>query len=289
MPSISNIPHQEKTSCSEVTKSSKSNFISAFRFLPKEKMHALIKVYAFFRIADDCVDELSDPQEKEQALNFWENELNKTYNNESCHPIMEDLKPVLERFSIPKEYLTGLIEGCRKDIYQNRYSSLKELNQYCYQVASLVGLTCLKIFEYQSPNAEQMAIDLGMAFQLTNIIRDIQGDLHMNRLYIAQEDLEKVGYSEEDLKNKNLNSAYYELMRLYANRALDYYEKAEKEFAKDAENKLIAAKVMSAVYKNILHKIIKENYPVLEKRVSLSLFQKFRILFPMYFKFCLQN
>lgn len=272
------IPHITAKTCKEITKSSKSNFLAAFRFLPKEKTQALIKVYAFFRIADDCVDELETADKKQRALNYWNEELKMTYRGESAHPVMKELKAVIDQYQIPQDYFTGLIKGCKMDITKFRYNTFDELYDYCYHVAGLVGLTCLKIFEYESPTANDMAINLGLAFQLTNIIRDIKSDLELGRIYLPQKDMQKFCYSENELVHKTENQAFFNLMTFYANKAEDYYQKACLEFKKDKDNKLAAVKVMAKIYRAILKKIQRNNYPVLRKRISLNPLEKFFLM-----------
>jgi len=279
-----NIPHFNAQSCDQITQASNSNFISSFKFLPKEKTDALTKIYAFFRIADDCVDELESSEDKQIALNYWKGELLKIYRNESAHPVMEELKIVILKYQIPENYFTGLIDGCQNDITKFRYETFQDLYDYCYKVAGLVGLTCLKIFEYDSPTSKQMAIDLGLAFQLTNIIRDIQSDLKLNRIYLAKEDMLNFSYTEQELINGIENQAFQNLMAYYANKAENYYQSAFAEFKKDKDNKLIAAKIMARVYHQILKKIQKKHFHVFDKKISLNFIEKLYLVFPFFLK-----
>ena len=284
LPATSSIPHINAPKCNSITGVSNSNFVKSFQFLPKEKTDALTKIYAFCRIVDDCVDEPSSREEKQTALDYWKNETLLIHDGTPAHAVTKEIAEVVQRFQIPKDYLLGLVHGCQMDINKSRYQTYIELKDYCYHVAGLVGLICLKIFEYESPTAKKMAVDLGLAFQLTNIMRDIRDDIKLNRVYLPQEDIEKFGYSEEELLNLTDNEAFKELMKLYYSRALEYYKSAFEEFARDKEGKLIAAKVMAKTYFKIFKKMKKQNFPVLRKKVSLNYFEKALIIIPLFFK-----
>jgi len=266
----------------EVTKKSRSNFFSAFRFLEKEKRVALMRVYAFARIIDDAVDEGNDNQKKKEALKFWKTELTSSKSN--SHPVIRELKESMESFRIPEKYFLDLIKGCEMDLVRNRYDTWEELLDYCYHVASTVGLMCLKIFEYNSPTASEMAINLGYAFQITNIIRDVGTDLDIDRIYIPKELLKKFNVTENDLRSRNPNDNFKILMEHLSEKSQSYYNKAATEYTKDTYNKLLPAKIMTQVYHGILCKIQKQNFPVLKKRVSLNFFEKTKILLPAYFR-----
>ena len=277
------IPYQFAPDCQSITRGSKSNFIASFRFLPRYRTDALIKVYAFFRIADDCVDELDEPQDKLAALNFWRGHLELMYQGRPNHPVMAELYTIITRFNIPQEYFFGLLDGCEMDVNKTRYQNFAELYQYCYRVAGLVGLTCMKIFEYESDSAKRMAVDLGMAFQLTNIIRDIRDDLKLNRIYLPVQDIQQFGYSEQELRAGVENAAFINLMDFYYHKASGYYDLALSEFEFDPEDKLVAAKVMTTFYHAILKKIRAKRFPVLRKKVSLNVFEKTYLLLPYLF------
>lgn len=286
---LSFVPYIQAKSCAEVTHQNRSNFFSAFRFLSREKADGLMRVYAFFRIADDCVDELSNPNQQNKALDFWEEEIRKCYRNQTTHPVITDLKTTLTRFQIPESYFIGLIEGCRMDVTRTRYESFDELYEYCYRVAGLVGLTCIKIFEYESDTSEKMAVDLGLAFQLTNILRDIKGDLGLGRIYLPLEDLRKHNYSEAELMAGKHNENLVKLLTEYAGKAEHYYELAEEEFRKDTDNKLIAAKAMAKVYHRILRKITRQNFPVFGPKITIPKWQKALMMLPLLWSYLLKR
>ncbi|MFH1356951.1 MAG: phytoene/squalene synthase family protein [bacterium] len=278
------IPHINATSCEQITKSSGSNFFKSFHLLPKDKMEALTVFYAYCRIVDDCVDEPTQTKEKQIALDFWRNEIVSLYQDKPQHIITEELAKVVRHYNIPENYLLGIADGCQMDINKSHYETYDDLMTYCYHVAGLVGLSCLKIFDYQSPQAEKMAIDLGLAFQLTNIMRDIKEDITRNRLYIPQEDLNKFNCSMHDLKKLKETDAFKRLMRDYYNRAEKHYLSAFEEFKNDKDNKLVAAKFMAKTYYKILNKLKKQDYPVLRNKVSLNFFEKLSLLIPVLLK-----
>lgn len=261
-----------------ITAQSKSNFSSAFFFLPKEKRIAIRRVYAFFRIVDDVVDEEADPVRAKAMLNSLRQELLQTYQGNPQHPLFAELKESIDRYKIPADYFLKLIEGCEMDMTKSRYETFEELYEYCYRVASMVGLVCMKIFEYQSPTSDKTAIDLGIALQLTNIIRDMGVDLKKNRIYIPQCDLKKFGLTEMDLKKGVTDHRFEKLMEAQYQRALSFYDSGFAEFSKDKNKKLLAAKIMGVVYRKILKKIREKNYPVLQYKVRLSFFEKCWIL-----------
>lgn len=271
------IPHIQAKCCGDVLKRSRSNFLTAFLFIPKRQRQALRKIYTFFRIIDDCTDEPLDPETKKQSLHFWKMEVVKALRNESCHPVAEELKPVINRYRIPPEYFLGLIDGCHMDIVKTRYQNFSELSDYCHKVAGLVGFTCLRIFEYTSPTAEKMAADLGLAFQLTNIIRDLKADLGLGRIYLPLDDMKKFDCTENDLMAGKESDQFRRLMNHFAQMALHHYRLAFEEFKRDRQNKLIAAKIMAGFYLNILKKIIRKEFPVLQQRVSLNPVEKMRV------------
>lgn len=268
------IPHIDATSCLEITKNSKSNFLSSFRFLSREKKDAMIKFYAFSRILDDCVDEPVTLHEKQTALAYWKTELLHTYKNKPQHPVMKELQTVINRFQVPQEYLEGIIHGCEMDLEKNRYKNIDELYEYCHYVAGLVGFVCLRIFENDSLETQKMALELGKAFQLTNIIRDIKADLAIGRIYLPKKIMEIFSYTEEDMKNHIENKNFFKMMKYFAQITESHYQAAFEALKNDKNGKLKAAKVMASVYHKILKKIIKQKFPVFRKRVSLNPVEK---------------
>ena len=266
-----------------ITAKSKSNFSSSFFFLPSKKREAIRRVYAFFRVVDDVVDEETDPVRQKTLLNRWQQEIIRTYQGLTIVPLMKELKSSIDRFVIPQEYFLKLLEGCEMDLTKRRYDTFDELCKYCHHVASMVGLVCMKIFEYKSPTSEKTAADLGIALQLTNIIRDVGIDLKKGRIYLPQEDLKKFGVTEESLAAKNDNEQFLNLMNFQYQRAFSYYESGMSEFVHDKKKKLLAARIMGHVYRRLLEKIRQKNFPVLHERVRLNFLEKIGILVPILY------
>src|SRR5205807_879770 len=174
--------------CTKLTQRSRSNFYYAFLFLPREKREALEAVYAYCRLVDDVVDEEAPEAEKRAGIEKWRRQLDAVYapspSAEPDHPVVLKLREAVQRFPIRREDLEAVIDGCAMDISQARYRTWDELRTYCYRVASAVGLVCIEIFGYSSPRARDYAIDLGIALQLTNILRDVAEDARRGRIYL---------------------------------------------------------------------------------------------------------
>ncbi|EKD41216.1 MAG: Squalene/phytoene synthase [uncultured bacterium] len=267
-----------------ITRESKSSFSSSFFFLSKDKRQAIERVYAFFRVIDDVVDEEPNPHKQKEHLYFWKQQLTESIEAPSSINILNELSETIKNFHIPVDYFLKLIEGCEMDLNTKRYETFTELYEYCYRVASMVGLVCMKIFGYSSPTSDQCAIDLGMALQLTNIIRDVGTDLQKGRIYLPAEDLRHFEISDTDLQLQRTTPNYLKLMEFEYERAIKYYESGSREFVNDTENKLLAAKIMATVYRTLLEKIRAHHYPNLKYRVRLKFVQKMKILLPLLIK-----
>lgn len=261
-----------------ITLKSKSNFSSSFFFLPAAKRRAIEHVYAFFRVVDDVVDEQDNPVYQRQMLAWWREALDLTYEDSPPIPLLKELHETIRRFNIPREHFSSLIDGCEMDIGKKRYETFEELYAYCYRVACVVGLVCMRIFEYKSPTSEESAVALGLAFQLTNIIRDVGCDLEKGRIYLPQEDLRRFGIGESDLLEKKNSPRFRQLMEFQYERASSYFDTAAAEFARDSKKQLLAARIMATVYRHLLEKIRKKGFPVLQGRLSLSLPEKMFLL-----------
>ncbi len=260
--------------CQNKAAKSGSSFYYSFLSLPDQKREAITAVYAFCREVDDIVDAPGDPQVKATKLNWWHHEIDNLYNAVPQHPITMALKPVLELFSIPKEYFTEIIDGMQMDLQQQRYASFKDLSLYCYRVASVVGLISAEIFGYQDRQTLKYANDLGMAFQLTNILRDVYDDYKNDRIYIPQDELEKFGVTEHDIKTQNNNAAFKKLMKFQAERANSFYDKAFLHLPDSDRYTQRAGIIMAAIYHALLNEIINDDYQVLKHRIRLSSLRK---------------
>ncbi|MDZ4814870.1 MAG: presqualene diphosphate synthase HpnD [Verrucomicrobiota bacterium] len=266
-------PHQ-------ITKRSGSNLAFALRLLPKERRSAMGVYYAFCRVIDDVADaEGVDPEVKRKELLDWREEIAKVYEGEPVTPLGKALKKVAQQYDIPQKYLQDLISGVEMDLVRNRYQTFKELELYCYRVASVVGLTSIKIFGCKNEQSEQYAYNLGMAFQLTNIIRDIKKDAQTGRIYLPQEEIERFGYSEKELFQEVRNEAFLDLMHFQAARAEFYYNEALSYFTLEDKQALISAEMMERIYHELLRRLVQEDFPSLHRQISLSKSTKLWMLF----------
>lgn len=265
----------------EPPKIERSNFLYSFTFLPKEERIAINSIYAFCNYIDSIVDCSNNNERsikiKNQRLNWWEKEIKKIYRGNVTNPVMIAFKRIVERFSIPEQYFMTLIDGCRRDLIQRRYSTFKELKDYCFSVAGIVGLICIEIFGYKYPETQKYAINLGYALQLTNILRDIPADLKRGYIYIPQEDLKRFKYSEEDLRNHVYNDNFIELMRFQTKRAREYFHIARTYLRPDERNSIIAAEIMDAIYYRLLEKIELNEFNVFQKKIKVSNVHKLMI------------
>ncbi len=263
----------------------RTNFYYSFSLLPRAERKAVHSVYAFCRYADDIVDEdpvvigassagreidVSDKiLKKRERLERLRNEVEKCYAGTSRHPILLPLSTVVNRFHIPKQYFLTLIDGMEMDLVRTRYATFEELREYCYSVASVVGLICCEIFGYRYEETKEYAVDLGIALQLTNILRDIGSDAEHGRIYLPTEDLATFGYSEEDLFASRYNLPFVELMRFEARRARDHYGRARAALRPDERRTMFAAEIMDAIYYRMLEKIELNEFNVFDRRIRV--------------------
>lgn len=278
------IPHINAVSCASVTAASGSSFARAFGVLGLEQQKALSVIYAVFRILDDCVDELSESSDKSAALDYWHAQIGKVYAGQAEHPIMIELAAVIATYPIPQSHFDGLIDGCRLDIHKKTYATEAELYDYCYRVASLVGLCCVAIFGYKSPTSGAMAIALGQAFQLTNILRDVGEDLDRDRLYLPLETLARHGCTEVSVRARQKSPALVAVLNDLKAKAETYYALGFAEFKKDPHGHLKAARLMALTYRRLLRKLAKKEWPVFAAKTKLSGWDKFVVLVQYFFR-----
>jgi phytoene synthase len=229
---------------------------------------------------DDIADqpELSSPQGQSLdrktrlllLLNTWRDELQHCYAGTPRHPISIALADAVQHFPIAREHLSGIIDGVEMDLHRNRYQTFEELYDYCYHVASLVGLVCIELFGYRNPSAREYAINLGVAFQLTNILRDVGEDGRRDRIYLPLEDLAHFSYSEQELRAEVYNSAFVRLMSFEGTRAREFYKKAATHLAIEDRRSLVAAEAMRLIYGRLLEKLETKQYRVFGSRIALS-------------------
>ncbi|HEY7534034.1 MAG TPA: presqualene diphosphate synthase HpnD [Nitrospiraceae bacterium] len=259
--------------CTALTKKSGSNFYYSFLFLPRHRRQAMYTIYAFCKEVDGAVDEPPAGSNPQRELQQWRTELDAAYHGTPTFPVTISLAQHVRRLSIPQAYFDELIKGVEMDLTTTRYKTFRDLSLYCYRVASVVGLICLHVFGTTSARAQDYAVDLGMAFQLTNILRDLGTDAVQNRIYLPQEDLDKFDCSAELLLQQQDSPQVRALIRFEATRAHEYYAKAAaalKELPKRERRALTVAEIMRAVYFRILERLEHRAYHPFGPRVRLS-------------------
>ena len=264
--------------CGRITKKEAANFYYAFLTLPKHRRRAIYAVYAFCRYCDDAVDDQSSIDSKLESLNLLREKLGLSYAGLAVDPIFLCLGDVVKQFEIPQEYFEDVLLGVESDLVKNRYQNFEELKQYCYKVASVVGLICIQIFGYRDNIAKTYAIDLGLAMQLTNILRDIQEDLLMDRIYLPQEETDLFNYSEEDLRSGLVNKQFKELMLFQTDRARKYFERGFLLPSYLSIRSRACPIALGGMYTTILERIEKSDFEIFHNRITLTKVEKIRIM-----------
>jgi phytoene synthase len=255
--------------CARVTRRSRSSFYYAFILLPPERRRALHAVYAFCRFIDDIADDESI-REPALLLQRWREELDRVYAGMPTRALSRALADSARRFNIPRELFEEIINGVEMDLSRSRYQTWAELRPYCYRVASALGLICIEIFGYRNPSAKLYAENLGLALQLTNILRDVREDAERGRIYLPLEDLAKFNVPEDEILGAVYSPNFVSLMDFEARRARELYALAQSELASEDRATLLTAEAMRLIYGALLERIIKSNYRVLDRRHSLS-------------------
>jgi phytoene synthase len=253
-----------------------TNFYYSFLVLPPEQRQAIVAVWDFCRAVDDAADEPGE-RSPEEALERWRRELNACFDGRQPQTVQgRALVPFVARFGLPRDAFEAVIEGVGMDLGSRRYESFADLYEYCIRVASAVGLICLEIFGYRGPGARQYATDLGVALQLTNILRDVPTDLARGRVYIPQEDLRAHGVTEADLAREMQSAgagvqspAVKALLRQQAARAREYFDRAARGVPAADARRVVAAEIMGAVYRAILDRIEQRDYDVFSSVVRV--------------------
>ena len=255
----------------------KSNFLLPILFLPPPKREAIETIYAFCRYSDDIVDEEADVKEKYHRLLVWTDELQLALQGVSRFAVLNRLVGVIQKFHIPIQHFLDLLKGMEMDLVKSRYETFGELELYCYRAASTVGLICAEVFGYHHERTKQYAVNLGIALQLTNILRDIKTDAKKGRIYLPKEDLRRFGYSEEELMNSVCNDQFRALMKFECERAHEYYRTAKRCLAEEDKPLFTAARAMGNIYYLLLLRIERANYDVFSKRIRLGSPVKFLV------------
>ncbi len=267
------------------TKASGTNFYMAFIMLPAEKRMALDAVYAFCRYTDDIVDEEPDPAKAADDLEAWRKEFAACCAGKPQHPITQDLYRFgFKNFQLPHEHFEAIIDGCEMDLRQSRYETFSDLTLYCERVASAVGLLCIEIFGYEHPDTRLYAYELGLALQLTNILRDIPKDAQRGRIYLPLEDLKRFGVTEEEILQQRPGGNFVELMKFEGGRAEEKYRAAQEIGRRIWTPNLYPAEVMGQIYHRILRRMTKTNYDVFAVRPRVSKIAKLHVALSLYLR-----
>ena len=263
--------------CQRVAKEHASNFYYAFRTLPAQKRRAIYSVYAYCRLCDDVADGDMPIEAKRKALARVRQDLAAALSPDrppAPSPEFRALGDAAHVFDIPVSYFEEVIDGVESDLTKTRFVDFPELRTYCYKVASVVGLICIEIFGYRDPVARKYAIDMGIALQLTNILRDLKEDAERDRIYIPQEDLNRFGYSEDDLMRGVVNERFRSLMKYQADRARSYYQSSRPLFDLIEPESRACLRLLHTAYGAILDRIEAYGFDVFSQRVGLSVREK---------------
>jgi phytoene synthase len=274
--------------CRHIARSAAKNFYYGFLLLPHRKRNALSAVYAFMRHADDLSDDPSIPAEQRRAkLDEWMDALRRVVAGERTDdPVLFALADSQKHFNIPLDLLEKLVHGTEMDVPaaadgrlpRLQYETFNQLYDYCYHVASVVGLVCIRIFGYRDPRAEKLAEEVGVAFQLTNILRDVKEDAGLGRVYLPREDFARFGVDIQSLTSASAPASLRPVMELEALRARGYYRAAEDLLPLIDDDSRAALWTLVEIYRRLLERIIARNYDVFSERVSLSAAEKLRVM-----------
>ena len=260
--------------CQHKAAASGSSFYYSFLFLPPERRRAITALYAFCREVDDVVDECSDTQLARTKLAWWRLEIGRLFEGSPGHPVTKALQPFLGDFRIQAERLNEIIDGMEMDLTQTRYLDFAGLERYCYRVAGAVGLLAAGIFGYRDPRTLEYAKNLGTAFQLTNIIRDVGEDARKNRIYLPMNELRKFEVTAADLLQAKTSENFRKLMAFQARRAEDFYRRAFDALPAGDRRAQRAGLIMAAIYRATLAEIERDGFKVLTQRTSLTPLRK---------------
>jgi len=256
-----------------ITRQSKSNLALAFISLGRERKRDIIIFYAFCRVIDDIADSAElTLAEKELRLTKWRQMLQAPAPDEPL--LAQDVRLLIEKYSLPVGMFEEIIAGVEMDLSIRRYATFEELRVYCYRVASAVGLVSIEIFGYRNAGCKQYAIELGLALQMTNIIRDVGKDLQADRIYLPQEDLARFNYLEPELQDRQYNDRFVHLMEFEAARARDFFSRAAAALPAEDRRAMGPAEIMASIYRGLLRQMELDKFRVFEKEYRLSKLEK---------------
>lgn len=261
--------------CQQKAAASGSSFYYSFLFLPKPKREAITALYAFCREVDDIADECSDIGLARTKLAWWRSEIADLYAGNPQHPVTQALSPAVAAYNLPEEHFLEIIDGMEMDLDQNRYRDFKELQLYCYRVASVVGLLSASIFGYSDRRTLKYAHDLGLAFQLTNIVRDVGEDARRGRIYLPLAEMANYGVSEEDILQGRESPNMRRLLHMQIERAQGYYARALAELPEQDRKAQRTGLIMASIYRKLLDEIEAGGCEkVLNQRIALTPLRK---------------
>jgi len=263
--------------CQRKAAASGSSFYYSFLFLSPKRRRAITALYAFCREVDDVVDETSDPQVASAKLAWWRGEIANLDAGKAQHPVSLALAPFVKKFAITAARLNEIIDGMEMDLTQTRYLDWRALEHYCYHVAGVVGLLAAGIFGYRDARTLEYAKDLGIAFQLTNIIRDVGEDARKNRIYLPMDDMKRFGVPAAEILQRRESPRFKALMAFQAERAQELYKNAMQALPREDRRAQRPGLIMAAIYRALLEEIESEGFRVLTQRTSLTPLRKFWI------------
>jgi phytoene synthase len=263
--------------CRRLARRSARNFYYSFLVLPREKRRSMCALYAFSRHTDDLSDNGQTVDERRAALEAWRRSFGLALSGVFDSPIFPALADTIERYRLPPHYLHELIDGVEMDLVRNQYRTFDELSDYCYKVASVVGLCCIHIWGFTDERAFQPAIRCGIAMQLTNILRDLKEDAAAGRIYLPQEDLERFSYTADDLRQGVIDSRFRDLMRFEVTRAEGLYGEAAELNRWLSPDGCAVFGAMTNIYRGLLDEIKRADGDVFQRRIRLTTWHKLRI------------
>ena len=257
----------------KITRASKSNLALAFISLDRERRRDITTFYAFCRVIDDIADDVDlGVEEKRSQLGQWRASLRSPMPNESS--LAAEVRRLSETYSLAPEMLEEIIAGVEMDLSIKRYGTFEDLRIYCYRVASAVGLVSIEIFGYRNPACKEYAIELGLALQMTNIIRDVRKDLQADRIYLPQQDMARFNYPESELRERRYNERFVALMQFEADRARQFFANAAAVLPREDRKSMVAAEIMSSIYRALLQRMELDKFRVFEKEYRLNKLEK---------------
>ena len=270
--------------CQNKTAESGSSFYYSFIFLSHERRRAITALYAFCREVDDVVDECSDENVARTTLAWWRSQVAAIYAGTPQHPVAQALVPIVKQFKLPQEHLFEIIDGMEMDLNQHQYADFKSLQLYCYRVASVVGLLAAEIFGYSDRKTLKYAHDLGIALQLTNIIRDVGEDARRGRIYLPQDEMAQFGVHTSDILNARESDNFNKLMQFQIERARHFYDIALSELPAVDRKAQRTGLIMATIYRATLEEVVHTGCHVLRERVSLPPLRKLWLAFITWLK-----